>query len=105
MKALRSFGASTPLLNLVQVGHETQIIGELGQMHSVIIKTRLPLKIKAGMIRYLLIQVYCYARPGKIVPVQTEVGFLAAFMLCFNLLKPNLFNKTAFCSSQLQSKA
>lgn len=55
--------------------------------------------MKAGKIQYLLIQVYCYARFGKIAPVQTEIDFLAAFMLHFNLLKPNLFNKTAFFSS------
>lgn len=57
------------------------------------------LKMKAGNIHYLLIQVYCYARFGKIAPGQTEIDFLVVFMLRFNLLKPNLFNKTAFFSS------
>lgn len=70
---------------MVEVGPETQVIGELGQMQCDY-KPHLPLKMKPGMIHYLLIQVYCYARFGKIAPIQTEMDFLAAFMLHFNLL-------------------
>lgn len=55
--------------------------------------------MKAGKIQYFLIQMYCYVGFGKIASVQTEIDFLVAFMLFFNLLKPNLFNKTAFFSS------
>lgn len=75
MKALRSSETSSHLLVMVEIGYETQIIGEPRHIPSVLIKkTSLLLKIKPRRIQYLLIKVYCYARFGKIMPFQAEIN-------------------------------